>query len=795
MHLKQKKYTKKTSINNASTMSTEITNASFLIIVESPSKCTKIETYLGNDYRCIASKGHIRELLGLKNIDIKNNFQPTFTIIPEKGDHVKRMREVISHFKKQNIILAMDDDREGEGIAWHICEVFNLPIKTTTRIVFHEITQTAIQEAIKNPKTIDINLVYAQQTRQILDILVGFKVSPHLWKHVRNGKSNALSAGRCQTPALRLIYDNMKEQHESGLEKRYKTIGYFTIHNLEFNLGKEFEKEDVMESFLNKSIDHKHIMNIGKDKNVIKGAPKPFNTSKLLQVASNKLNTSPKQTMSLSQTLYQSGLITYMRTDSTKYAGAFLEIAQKYIVKEYGGEEYVGDLSAIENKDKSNPHEGIRVTDIRITEYPHECSGREASMYKLIWRNTVESCMSSAKYLATYLSITAPISIYEHTIEIPTFLGWKKVSDKMPDQSELTSLKMFMKGYQGKEVSYNRIESKVVIRNKISYLTEASLIQTLEKLGIGRPSTYAMLSDTIQARGYVKCVDIDGDPTKCVEFTLRKDEILEKQILKKIFGKEKNKLLIQPVGILCIEFLIKHFNELFSYDYTKNMELELDGIAFIENDTTNEWYDLCTKCVAEIDRLSKPLSKLAKEKYRIDDTNEVIFSQYGPSIKETMKDGTVKFHALKTQNISLDKLREGGYGLDELIAVKNSLLGEYEGHPLELKKGKYGAYLEWGDNRENAREWKDDLDKLTFDDAVKIIESNKTLIKTKGTLRNLGKTMSIRAGKFGKYIYYKTDSMKDPKFFPLKKCPHLYETCEIDDMISWVTDTYLSKWY
>jgi DNA topoisomerase-1 len=793
MHLKQKKYTKKTSINNASTMSTEITNASFLIIVESPSKCTKIETYLGNDYRCIASKGHIRELLGLKNIDIKNNFQPTFTIIPEKGDHVKRMREVISHFKKQNIILAMDDDREGEGIAWHICEVFNLPIKTTTRIVFHEITQTAIQEAIKNPKTIDINLVYAQQTRQILDILVGFKVSPHLWKHVRNGKSNALSAGRCQTPALRLIYDNMKEQHESGLEKRYKTIGYFTIHNLEFNLGKEFEKEDVMESFLNKSIDHKHIMNIGKDKNVIKGAPKPFNTSKLLQVASNKLNTSPKQTMSLSQTLYQSGLITYMRTDSTKYAGAFLEIAQKYIVKEYGGEEYVGDLSAIENKDKSNPHEGIRVTDIRITEYPHECSGREASMYKLIWRNTVESCMSSAKYLATYLSITAPISIYEHTIEIPTFLGWKKVSDKMPDQSELTSLKMFMKGYQGKEVSYNRIESKVVIRNKISYLTEASLIQTLEKLGIGRPSTYAMLSDTIQARGYVKCVDIDGDPTKCVEFTLRKDEILEKQILKKIFGKEKNKLLIQPVGILCIEFLIKHFNELFSYDYTKNMELELDGIAFIENDTTNEWYDLCTKCVAEIDRLSKPLSKLAKEKYRIDDTNEVIFSQYGPSIKETMKDGTVKFHALKTQNISLDKLREGGYGLDELIAVKNSLLGEYEGHPLELKKGKYGAYLEWGDNRENAREWKDDLDKLTFDDAVKIIESNKTLIKTKGTLRNLGKTMSIRAGKFGKYIYYKTDSMKDPKFFPLKKCPHLYETCEIDDMISWVTDTYLSK--
>ena len=186
------------------------TDASYLVIVESPSKCAKIESYLGTDYKCIASKGHIRELLGLKNIDIKNNYQPTFTIIPEKSEHVDKMREMISFFKKSNIILAMDDDREGEGIAWHICEVFGLPTETTKRIVFHEITLSAILEAVKSPKLMDMNLVQAQQARQILDILVGFKISPHLWKHVRNSKTNALSAGRCQTPALRLVYDNFK---------------------------------------------------------------------------------------------------------------------------------------------------------------------------------------------------------------------------------------------------------------------------------------------------------------------------------------------------------------------------------------------------------------------------------------------------------------------------------------------------------------------------------------------------------------------------------------------------------
>ena len=228
-------------------LSTSIDNAIYLMIVESPSKCAKIESYLGHRYKCIASKGHIREMKGLRNIDIQNNYAPTFTIIRDKVDHVNWMREIIEQFPKENILLAMDDDREGEGIAWHITQVFDLDIKTTERIIFHEITKPAIMNGILNPTKINMKLVQAQQARQILDILVGFKISPHLWKHVFSSKSNALSAGRCQTPALRLIYDNEQEQNNNNVELKYKTTGIFTERNIEFVLGHEFEDEDEVE--------------------------------------------------------------------------------------------------------------------------------------------------------------------------------------------------------------------------------------------------------------------------------------------------------------------------------------------------------------------------------------------------------------------------------------------------------------------------------------------------------------------------------------------------------------------
>ena len=781
------------------------TNACYLIIVESPSKCGKIENYLGPNYQCIASKGHIRELDGLKNIDVKNNYKPTFTIIKEKADHVSKMREIIQQYPKENVILAADDDREGEAIAWHICDVFKLPTKTTKRIVFHEITQKAILEAVNNPTLLNMNLVHAQHARQILDILVGFKVSPHLWKHVRGGKKNALSAGRCQTPALRLVYENEKARLSSGAEKRYKTAGFFTSQDIEFNLGHEFEQEDEVESFLESSKSHKHILTLEKEKDVKKGAPKPFNTSRLLQAASNQLHTSPKQTMKLCQTLYQNGLITYMRTDSMKYAPPFLDTARKYIVQEYGGEEYVGNLGVIENRDKENPHEAIRVTDIKLRDIPTEGEGREGAMYRFIWRNTVESCMSDAQYKASTAKIRAPDVLscekskkvfYSHTIEIPHFLGWKKVAFKPTDQAELVGRKMFFQGLSVGEqptasgiVPYSRIESKVVVRNKVAHYTEASLIQKLEELGIGRPSTFASLVETVQDRGYVKCGDVVGIPQKCVEFVLRSGEILDKHISEKSFGSEKNKLVVEPVGILCLEFLLQHFDHLFDYDYTKHMEEGLDKIAtYGGKEEENPWFRICDECNNEIAELSKPVSKMDKEKYPLDEDHEVVFAQYGPSIKKTNDQGdTVYLPIKKGLKIDLDKLRGGEYNLDDLLAFENECLGQYNGCPLKLKMGKFGAYLEWGDERQAIREWKIALDEITETNATEYLEKMCSEPKKESPiLRIFGKSMSVRKGKFGVYMFYKTDSMKKPKFIPLKACPYEYETCNEKEMIDWV---------
>tara|TARA_B100001287_G_scaffold276730_1_gene289005 strand:- start:30330 stop:32702 length:2373 start_codon:yes stop_codon:yes gene_type:complete len=782
-------YKKKTTYS--SNISTNIGNAIYLIIVESPSKCSKIESYLGQNYKCIASKGHIRELDGLKNIDIKNNFAPTFTIIKEKSQHIKIMREIISQFKKENIILATDDDREGEGIAWHICEVFNLPL-TTKRILFHEITQKAIKDAIKTPTIVNMDLVKAQHARQILDILVGFKVSPHLWKHIFSSKSNALSAGRCQTPALRLVYENEMERREKGLEKNYKTTGFFTDKNLEFVLGHNFTKESCLEKFLTESKTFDHILRVENDKNSLKSPPKPFNTSRLLQVASSTINSGPKLTMQLCQSLYQNGYITYMRTDSTKYAPPFLETAKQYIINTFG-ENYLGQFKNIINNSKENPHEAIRVTDINRSTIVSKNS-KEMTLYKLIWRNTVESCMSSAKYLNTDIYISAPNIIvnkkskaieYHHLLEMPVFLGWKIINTRETSIDEINGLKLYLKTLQTHPVSWTKIRSNIVVRNKTAYYTEANLIKKLEDLGIGRPSTFAMLIETIQERGYVKCTDIVGEKMKCNEFLLTPD-VLDKITIEKEFGNEKSKLQVQDLGILCIEFLVKHFEELFSYGYTENMENDLDKIACGLGD--NKWYDICEQNLETIKELSKGISNLKKERYMLDENHELLFTQYGPSIKQIIGEET-KYFKTKIDKIDMEKLKNDEYSLEELLKTDDDCLGDYKGYKLNIKTGKFGNYLEYGTTRVSIKEWKRPINEMDYDTAVKMLEEKEKNSST--VLRAINSELSIRNGKYGPYVFFKSDTMKKPKFFPLKKCPHEYKTCDIDTLTEWITDTHL----
>lgn len=779
--------------------SCDVGSAIYLVIVESPSKCTKIESYLGQNYKCIASRGHIRELGSLKNIDIKNNFTPTFTIIKDKLEHVQEMRTIIGQFRKENIIIATDDDREGEAIGWHICDVFHLPIQTTKRILFHEITKPAISEAIKNPTTLHMDLVHAQHTRQILDILVGFKVSPHLWKHIFSSKKNALSAGRCQTPALRLIYDNEKERNSRDVERKYKVHGYFTSKNIDCVLNHEFVQESELIIFMEKSKTFEHMMHLGHEKASLKSPPKPFNTSKLLQTASSQLHTSPKQTMQLCQTLYQNGYITYMRTDSTKYAPPFLDTAREYVVESYG-ESYVGNHSLIINESKENPHEAIRVTNLKRSHIQSDNS-REKAMYNLIWKNTLESCMADAKYNVLPISISAPsINVenklkkvsYQHNVEIPLFLGWKMVTTKDMGflQNEMIGMKMFLNTLLDKPVVYSQIKSDLIVQNNVSHYSEASLIRKLEDLGIGRPSTFAMLVETIQERGYVKCQDIVGKKERCWEYSLSMGGILDKVQMEKTFGNEKSKLQIQHLGVLCIEFLIEHFNTLFNYEYTKEMETQLDEIT----EHKGELSAMCNKCFMTITELSKNVSKIEKEKHILDEHHEVVFTQYGPAVKQTFPNNEQTiYHNLKERDIDMQKLRDNAYSIDELLE-KTQGLGTYKGQPIYIKEGKYGPYLQHGESKTSIKEWKKKLDTITLDIAIDLLQTKKEEKDTKSSiLHTLTPNMQIRRGKFGPYIFYKTKSMKQPKFYNMKKCPYDYTTCSDEDMISWINTTYLEN--
>ena len=333
----------------------------FLVIVESPSKCKKIEEFLGNEYTCIASKGHIRNIPDLKAI------HPDFSMVhysisEDKKTYVEQMKQTIKLYDTSNIFVATDDDREGEAIAWHICEVCELSVKTTKRIIFHEITKPAIVNAIQTPTIINMNKVYAQQTRQILDMWVGYKISPFLWKY---DKTNGLSAGRCQTPALRLVYDNhILLQQSKSIDIQYKTTATFFSQNIPFVLQHDFREPNEMELFLKKSITHDYFLQPSPIcKEITKSPPNPFNTSHLLQVANNILHYSPQETMSLCQELYQNGDITYMRTESTKYSVLFVEEIMEYITKEYDAT-YHGNIQSLISNEKTNPHEAIRVTHI-----------------------------------------------------------------------------------------------------------------------------------------------------------------------------------------------------------------------------------------------------------------------------------------------------------------------------------------------------------------------------------------------------------------------------------------------
>ena len=659
---------------------------SILLIVESPSKCRIIEKYLGEKYKVIGSYGHITSLTSLEQI----NFD-TYDVIykNEKPKIIKQLKEEIKNAKE--VILATDDDREGESIAWHICKVCKLNIDTTTRIKFNEITKTALLNALDNRSKINLSKVYSQQCRQILDLYIGFTISPVLWKYV----SHKLSAGRCQTPALNIIYENEMEILSHKNDTAYNVYGIFTNKNIKFILSNTIEKDNIV-VFLEESIKYNFILDDITQKEQVEYRPNILTTSTLQQLSSNNLSFSPIQTMSFAQVLYENGLITYMRTDSETYSDDFKNELSKFIEQKYGNEY---NKPIIDKEKKA--HEGIRVTNLNTNEvcFDNDCINR---LYLFIYKHTLQTGMSDAKIIKTIYSISAPLN-HKFVYNEPTiiFKGWKITQN----EKKISCYGEYLKNL--KNIINISIYADEGIKNPIFHLSESQVIKKLEKKGIGRPSTFASLLEKLITKGYVTKGKIYGNKMNIENFILNENTITSEKIYK-YSQEESNKLKITKIGIETINFCYKYYDHIFNYQYTENMENNLDLIE------TNkcEWKDILTM------------------------------------FKENV-DTKVEINETKITNKSLN-------------------CGVYKKKNLIIHSGTYGYYLSYDNNNTSLKEWtnyeniENYINEQIFPDEVfkSLIDYISIVI--------IDKNICIKKGKNGDYIYYKTNKMKKPKFLKLE---------------------------
>jgi DNA topoisomerase-1 len=802
-------------------MSRKIITRKSLIIVESPAKCKKIESILGPGYTCIASFGHLRNIPDLKSIDIENGFAITYSIIQEniKLNQIEKIRKSI--LESDEVILASDDDREGEGIAWHICQLFSLPVETTKRIIFHEITESAILSAIIHPRTINMNIVHAQQARQVLDLLVGFNITPILWNNITKQHKTSLSAGRCQTPALRLIYDNYLDINGSPGQLVYNITGYFTNLNLLFELNKQLTSKEDTRKFLEYCANPttQFICNVAPAKKVIKKAPEPLTTSSLQQLASNELHLSPKDTMKYAQQLYEGGYITYMRTDSKKYSNEFIETTAKYIVSTYG-ETYVSQtintLTTITTEVvdiRSNipkpqgAHEAIRPVSIAIKTPSPDASlqPKAIKLYELIWKRTLETCMPSAQYTSITATITmspdynpdkAAQIYFAYKVEQVVFAGWQIVDTKI--DKDVKEYNYFVHLKQGTKMVPKKIEARNLLKDLKSHYTEARLIQLLEEKGIGRPSTFASIIDKIMERKYVEKQNVEGKQIECIDFLLDDTNKITEIVSKREFGNEKGKLVIQPLGIIVIEFLVKHFTSFFDYAYTKDMEDNLDKIA----NGLKPWTDICKICNNDLIRIIDEVKDLKKFEIQLDDEHSIIIGKYGPVVRfiDSKEKKNAKFMTIK-KGLDITQLQnfEDKYGrsitLDDVLDKTKSdqeSIGKYKAQDLFIKTGKYGIYAQWGSNMKSLKEMDKPIDKIEYLEVLTFLEKDNLLDPTKpvGFIREVSSNLSIRTGKFGDYILYKKPRAKKPEFLKLNGFNGDYKTCDKGLLLIWIKQTY-----
>jgi len=737
-----------------------------LVIVESPAKAKTIEKFLGKDFRVVSSFGHIRDL-AKKNlgIDIENNFAPDYEVPKEKAKVVSELRKAASD--SNNIWIASDEDREGEAIAWHLASVLKLDLETTKRIVFHEITKEAIANAIKNPRQIDMNLVNSQQARRILDRLVGFEISPVLWKKVQP----SLSAGRVQSVAVRLIVEREREIISFESESAFRITANFLVGSddkenavIRAEASKRFSAETDAMKFLELCNSSRYTIGSISIKPGTRSPAPPFTTSTLQQEAYRKLGFSVAQTMAVAQKLYEAGKITYMRTDSTNLSNLALVKARETIISEFGAEYSKTRQFKTRSKGAQEAHEAIRPAYI---ENPATAgSQNEKRLYELIWKRTVASQMADARVEKTSISIdmnNSPVT-FQANGEVIKFDGFLRVYTESSDQENSEEERYVIPPVtKGMPLSYENITATQKYTSPPPRYTEASLVKKLEELGIGRPSTYAPTISTIQNRGYVSREDRTGEKRQIKIISLQKGKF-ENSIKTEVTGKEKSKLFPQDIGMIVNDFLMENFSEIVDYHFTAEVEEQFDEIAL----GNLKWTGMIKKFYSPFHKtVTNTLEKKERKTgVRVlgnhPETGEPVtvrMGRFGPvaQIGDSGNDEKPKFASLtKSQLLETITLEEAL----NLFRLPRSL-GEYDGGEMVIGIGKFGPYIRYKNKFFSLKKGIDDPYTVTFDRAVEIIlEKNEN--DKKKVLKDFGDIMLLN-GRYGPYLVKDKQNYRLPK--------------------------------
>ena len=720
-----------------------------LVIVESPAKAKTIEKFLGKDFTVKSCYGHIRDLAkGDEAIRIDKNFEPQYEVPAEKKAVVSELKKLAA--QSDMVWLASDEDREGEAISWHLSEVLKLTPENTKRIVFHEITKPAILRAIENPRGIDYNLVNAQQARRVLDRLVGFELSPVLWKKIKGN----LSAGRVQSVAVRLIVEREREINNFSHSSAFKIVAHFNVGSklMDAELSKRFDKEADAMAFLQKCINADFTINNLDVKPAEKTPAPPFTTSTLQQEASRKLGYGVSTTMSIAQKLYEHGLITYMRTDSVNLSELAIGAAKDYITKNFGAQYSNPKRYTTKNDSAQEAHEAIRPTyfeNIDIDGTP-----QEKRLYDLIYKRAIASQMSKAQIERTIAQIgvsTLPDTLTA-TGEVLKFDGFLKVYlESTDDESENENSKMLPPLKVGEKLTLINMDAAEKFTRPAPRYTEASLVKKLEELGIGRPSTYAPTISTIQKRGYVVKEDRDGKERNFTNLTLEKGEI-KREVKSEKYGSEKAKLFPSDIGMIVTDFLSKHFDKIMDYNFTANVEKEFDEIARGQIQWNKMIADFYKPFHEEVEKTTETAERQSGERTLGVDplTGKNIYAKvgkFGPYVQlgEATEEEKPQYgKLLQSQRIDSITLEEAL----ELFKLPRTL-GEYLGKEVSVNVGRYGPYVKWGDDFISLPKG-EELMEVDLTRVAEVINAKQTADAPVGTFKN--KPITKGKGRFGPFI-------------------------------------------